>query len=65
MLSLTLGIVTCLVSLALLFNLWRLLVGPALVDRLLALDTMFINSIALIVLLGLKTGTALYFEGRC
>ncbi|MBK8973993.1 MAG: K+/H+ antiporter subunit F [Hahellaceae bacterium] len=63
MMTLTLGIVTCLVSAALLLNLWRLLIGPGLVDRLLALDTMFINSIALIVLLGLQTGTALYFEG--
>jgi multicomponent K+:H+ antiporter subunit F len=52
-----------LVCVALLLNLWRLLVGPSLPDRLLALDTMFINSIALLVLYGLHSGSALYFEG--
>lgn len=51
------------VGLALLLNLWRLLRGPHLLDRILALDTMFINSIALIILLGLYLGSPLYFEG--
>lgn len=50
------------ISLALLLNLWRLLVGPSLPDRILALDTMFINSIALIILYGLLMGSPLYFE---
>jgi len=39
-------------SLALLLNLWRLLRGPALMDRVLAVDTMVINIIALIILFG-------------
>ena len=63
MLKSVLFIVASLVCLALLLNLWRLLQGPHLLDRLLALDTMFINSIALIVLLGIHSGSALYFEG--
>ncbi len=63
MLKSVLFIVASLVCLALLLNLWRLLQGPQLLDRLLALDTMFINSIALIVLLGIHSGSALYFEG--
>tara|TARA_R110002126_G_scaffold98045_35_gene228215 strand:+ start:9725 stop:9994 length:270 start_codon:yes stop_codon:yes gene_type:complete len=50
------------ISLALLLNLWRLLVGPSLPDRILALDTMFINSIALIILYGLLMGSPIYFE---
>ncbi|WP_372626556.1 K+/H+ antiporter subunit F [Arsukibacterium sp.] len=50
------------ISLALLLNLWRLLVGPSIPDRILALDTMFINSIALIILYGLLMGSPLYFE---
>ena len=41
-------------SLALLLNLWRLLRGPALMDRVLAVDTMVINIIALIVLAGIQ-----------
>jgi multicomponent K+:H+ antiporter subunit F len=31
-------------------------------DRILALDTMYINSIALIVLYGIKVSSGLYFE---
>ena len=40
----------------------RLLKGPDLPDRILALDTLYINAIALVVLLGLHLGSALYFE---
>lgn len=40
----------------------RLLKGPGLADRILALDTLYINAIALIVLLGLHLGSPLYFE---
>ena len=50
------------ISTALLLNLWRLLKGPSLPDRILALDTMYINSIALIILYGLLMGSPLYFE---
>lgn len=48
---------------ALVLNAWRLFIGPSLPDRIIALDTMYINSIALIVLLGLYKGSVLYFEG--
>lgn len=47
---------------ALILNLWRLLRGPDLSDRILALDTMYINSIALILLYGMYMRSALYFE---
>lgn len=50
------------VSLALIFNLWRLAQGPTLTDRILAVDTMVINVISLIVLFGIQEGTTLYFE---
>lgn len=49
-------------SLALVFNLWRLVKGPTIMDRVLALDTMVINVIALIVFFGIQQQTALYFE---
>lgn len=55
-------LVFAMISVALLLNLWRLLRGPSLPDRILALDTMYINSIALIILYGLLMGSALYFE---
>ena len=40
----------------------RLVIGPSSADRILALDTMFVNAIGLIVLLGIWQGTRLYFE---
>jgi len=46
----------------LLLNLWRLAVGPHPADRILALDTMVVNTIALIVLYGIKTGLGINFE---
>ncbi len=48
--------------LAWLLNLGRLIFGPSLPDRVLALDTMYINSIALIVLYGIQQDSKLYFE---
>lgn len=47
---------------ALLLNLWRLLIGPGTPDRLLALDTMVINSIALIMLYGMLKQFTMLFE---
>ena len=41
---------------------WRLLRGPETTDRLLALDTLYMNAVALIVLLGLRWDTPLLFE---
>jgi len=49
-------------GLALLMNLWRVMTGPELSDRILALDTMVINTIALLILYGILRGTAVYFE---
>lgn len=40
----------------------RLVKGPSIGDRILALDTMVINAIGLIVLMGIKQGTSIYFE---
>lgn len=50
------------ISLALLLNLYRLLKGPDAPDRILALDTAYVNSIALLVLFGIQQGSTLYFE---
>jgi len=40
----------------------RLVIGPDTGDRILALDTMVLNAIGLIVLLGVAQGTRVYFE---
>ena len=62
MLSMVLPWAFGMVSLALLLSLYRLLVGPDVPDRILALDTLYLNTIALLVLFGLLQGSALYFE---
>ncbi|MCA6062716.1 K+/H+ antiporter subunit F [Thalassolituus marinus] len=56
-------VTSAMVLIALLMNVWRMLKGPSVTDRILALDTLYINSIALIILLGLYNGSPLYFEG--
>ena len=50
------------VAIALLMNLWRLATGPTVMDRVLAGDTMVVNTIALIILYGVGNSTAIYFE---
>lgn len=47
---------------AFLLSLYRLLVGPDVPDRILALDTLYINSIALLILLGIHLQSTLYYE---
>ncbi|MBD3634202.1 K+/H+ antiporter subunit F [Methylophaga sp. OBS1] len=47
---------------ALLLSLYRLLAGPDIPDRILALDTLYINSIALLILLGIHLNSMLYYE---
>ncbi len=51
-----------LIGLALALNLWRLMRGPDVTDRILALDTMNINAIALLVLYGIRAHSGAYFE---
>jgi multicomponent K+:H+ antiporter subunit F len=41
---------------------WRLLRGPDLPDRILAVDTLYINALALLMVLGLSQGHKHYFE---
>lgn len=50
------------IGVALVLNLYAAIRGPSVVDRLLALDTMYINSIALLLLYGIYLGTSLNFE---
>jgi len=49
-------------ALALALNAWRLLQGPGMADRILALDTLYINTLALLVLLGMFQDSKVYFE---
>ena len=50
------------VALAQILAMIRLAIGPTTGDRILALDTMVIDAIGMIVLVGLAQGTQIYFE---
>ena len=55
--------VSAIIGVSLLLNLWRFMIGPHTLDRVIALDTMYINAIALIVIIGIHMGSPLYYEG--
>lgn len=50
------------IALAQAMSMIRLVMGPSTGDRILALDTMVVNAIGLIVLLGIAQGVRIYFE---
>ena len=58
--SITIGL--AMIVVAMLLNLWRLVTGPELTDRILALDTSYINAIALLMLVGIRIGSDIFFE---
>lgn len=62
MLVIVIPIAMLMISIAIALNLWRLTIGPSLPDRILALDTMYVNAIALLILFGIYQHSALYFE---
>ncbi|MFZ7096793.1 K+/H+ antiporter subunit F [Luteimonas dalianensis] len=50
------------VSVAMLMSLWRLLRGPTAPDRILALDTLYVNAVAQLILFGMVLDSEIYFE---
>jgi multicomponent K+:H+ antiporter subunit F len=50
------------VALAMALTLYRLLHGPRAQDRVLALDTLYVNALILTIIAGMRTGSTLYFE---
>ena len=50
------------VGIAMLLALWRLLRGPTVPDRILALDTLSVTAIAELMLFGIYLDSAIYFE---
>lgn len=61
-LALALDISVGAISLAMLLCAWRLIKGPQSIDRVLAVDTLYINTVALVLLLGIRMQTPLLFE---
>ena len=62
MLNLVVLAAMMLIGVSLLLNAWRLFRGPDATDRILALDTLYINAAALIVLYGIQIGRTYFFE---
>jgi len=62
MMTIALYLTIAMVTLAALLNFYRLIKGPDEPDRVLAIDTLNVNAIALIILLGITLGTRMYLE---
>lgn len=62
MLGIVIPICLAVLGIAVLLTVARLIRGPSMADRILALDTLSIEAIALIVLFGIWKGSGLYFE---
>ncbi|HZJ81439.1 MAG TPA: K+/H+ antiporter subunit F [Guyparkeria sp.] len=62
MIHTSLGIALVLIAIAIGLAGYRLLKGPATVDRVLALDTLSVNAISLLVALGIWLETPINFE---
>ena len=58
-----LGICLIIICISMLLCLVRLVFGPSIVDRLLALDTLFLNATGLVIVLGVYWSTTQLFEG--
>ncbi|HEY9569145.1 MAG TPA: K+/H+ antiporter subunit F [Thalassobaculum sp.] len=41
---------------------YRLLIGPRAQDRIIGLDTLYVNAMLLLLTFGIRTGSTLYFE---
>ena len=58
-----LGIGLIAITLSMFLCLIRLIIGPSVIDRLLALDTLFLNATCLVVVLGIYWASTNVFEG--
>jgi multicomponent K+:H+ antiporter subunit F len=52
-----------LLGLAMLLCLFRLVRGPSVPDRILALDTLYVDTIALLVVVGIRFAEPAFFDG--
>ena len=59
---LAVSIAQVLLGLAMALSMLRLVRGPRAQDRVLALDTLYVNAMLLVLTFGIGTGSSLYFE---
>jgi multicomponent K+:H+ antiporter subunit F len=57
-----LAIAQILLALAMLCAMLRLMLGPRAQDRILALDTLYVNAMLIVLTFGMREGTTDYFE---
>ncbi|WP_341862650.1 K+/H+ antiporter subunit F [Gymnodinialimonas sp. 57CJ19] len=62
LLNIALGVTFVTLVLGQVLSMVRLIIGPTQGDRILALDTMVINALGLVVILGVHQGVQIYFE---
>ena len=62
MLSLALDVTLIMFALAIALTAYRLAIGPSLPDRILALDSLYVNTVAVAVISGIRYDTFAYFE---
>ena len=62
LMNIALAITFVTLALAQVFSMVRLVLGPTSGDRIIALDTMVINSLGLVIVLGIQQGVQIYFE---
>ena len=63
LLTYVLGICVMIITISMLLCLIRMVMGPSIVDRLLALDTLFLNATCLVIVLGIYWTSTNMFEG--
>ena len=57
-----LGVAQALLLLSMLLATWRMMGGPRAQDRILGLDTLYLNAMLLILIHGMRSAGGLYFE---
>lgn len=62
MLGVALLLAQLMLALAMVFSAIRLLRGPRAQDRVLALDTLYVNAMLLILVFGIREASSFYFE---
>lgn len=62
MLDMAVNLALLMFTVSVLLNLYRMVLGPDLPDRILTLDALYVNAIAMIILLGISLSSTIFFE---
>ena len=61
-LALVITIAQVMLGIAMALAAWRIFLGPRAQDKVLGLDTLYVNTMLLLLTFGIQTGRTLYFE---